>query len=412
MRGQALETSVWEFDGVDFEIPRGVTKEDGLYQIVLMIEEYQKDDLVGNIKTETAEFLERFVAKPIKGRVYPTFYHPTFDISDTVTETDQEAALVKPKILCTLTDTGAFAPDTKELGQQHDSFIRYFKFNPRRISAHLNDFYVFAIFKQDDKFHYTMFERTLPDDPFDDYSDSHPIIAWIPRGVYEADGMWQVTIIAFTGNLEHMNDIEEDNGDYYFYVSKEVKMKVVKNGLSVEDVTKEPILSTNAGLITGLGEIIITANDEIYQPEVNIEKGIDGIIEDASEEILIINGYKYDDIHIFDTASIQVNGADSNVLIYDKANVEAYSDTNITYRGGVVTAENLTAENIAKDVTILGVTGTLEGGSSGTPIELATSEEMEAVLVVDNIGKIYKFVGETNEIFTNGNLYQVINEVK
>lgn len=406
-----------------------------------MIEEYQKDDLVGNIKTETAEFLERFVAKPIKGRVYPTFYHPTFDISDTVTETDQEAALVKPKILCTLTDTGAFAPDTKELGQQHDSFIRYFKFNPRRISAHLNDFYVFAIFKQDDKFHHTMFERTLPDDPFDDYSDSHPIIAWIPRGVYEVDGMWQVAIVAFTGNLEHMNDIEEDNGDYYFYVSKEVKMKVVKNGLSVEDVTKEPILSTNAGLITSLGEIIITANDEIYQPE-DIEKGMDGIIEDTSKEILIINGYKYDDIHIFDTASIKVNGAGSNVLIYDKANVEVYSDTNITYRGGVVTAENLTAENIAKDVTILGVTGMLEAGgggvtptgtieitengthdvsqyananvnvSGGTPIELATSEEMEAVLVADNIGKIYKFVGETNEIFTNGNLYQVINEVK
>lgn len=51
---------------------------------------------------------------------------------------------------------------------------------------------------------------------------------------------------------------------------------------------------------------------------------------------------------------------------------------------------------------------TFEGGSSGTPIELATSEEMEAVLVAENIGKIYKFVGETNETFTNGNLYQVM----
>lgn len=47
-------------------------------------------------------------------------------------------------------------------------------------------------------------------------------------------------------------------------------------------------------------------------------------------------------------------------------------------------------------------------GSNGTPIELATSEEMQAVLVVENIGKIYKFVGETNETFTNGNLYQVM----
>lgn len=43
----------------------------------------------------------------------------------------------------------------------------------------------------------------------------------------------------------------------------------------------------------------------------------------------------------------------------------------------------------------------------GSPIELSTPEEMEAVLVSENIGKIYKYVGETNETFTNGNLYQV-----
>ena len=70
--------------------------------------------------------------------------------------------------------------------------------------------------------------------------------------------------------------------------------------------------------------------------------------------------------------------------------------------------ENLAAENIVKDVTILGVTGTYEGGSGGTPIELATSEEMEAVLVAENIGKIYKYVGETNETFKNNKLYEVI----
>jgi hypothetical protein len=46
------------------------------------------------------------------------------------------------------------------LGQKYDSYIRYFKFNPRRITAHLNDFYVFAIFKQNDLFYYSMFEHT------------------------------------------------------------------------------------------------------------------------------------------------------------------------------------------------------------------------------------------------------------
>lgn len=49
-------------------------------------------------------------------------------------------------------------------------------------------------------------------------------------------------------------------------------------------------------------------------------------------------------------------------------------------------------------------------GSSGLPIEISRSEEMQAVLVAENVGKIYKYVGETNETFTNGNLYQVIEE--
>lgn len=47
---------------------------------------------------------------------------------------------------------------------------------------------------------------------------------------------------------------------------------------------------------------------------------------------------------------------------------------------------------------------------TGTPIELATSAEMDAVLVSANVGKIYKYVGETNETYANGNLYQVTEE--
>lgn len=48
--------------------------------------------------------------------------------------------------------------------------------------------------------------------------------------------------------------------------------------------------------------------------------------------------------------------------------------------------------------------------NNGLAIELSTSEEMETVLVAKNVGKIYKFVGETNETFTNGELYQIVEE--
>ena len=209
--------------------------------------------------------IERFVTKPIRGKVQPSLFDPLMEIEATPVETDQEAALVKPQILCTLTDTGLFSTDEKELGQQYDNFIRYFKFNPRRITAHLNDFFVLLLFKKDDLFYYSLFERTVADDPLDDYSGSHPIIAWIPTGVYQSAGTWQVSVIAFAGNVDHINNPNEDNGDYYFFVSQKHTMKVARNSLSFEDITKEPVLSVTSNLLTEAGEIIIDTNNAIYQ---------------------------------------------------------------------------------------------------------------------------------------------------
>ena len=182
-------TTIWEFNGVDFEIPRGITKEAGLYRIVLIIEEYQKTPEISNIKIDEPEYIERFVTAEIRGKVYSSVYDPALDITAEITETDQTAALVKTKIECTLTDDGIFTSDSVELGQQYDNFIRYFKFNPRRITAHLNDFHMFAIFKQNDLFYYSLFETTKADDPLDDYSASYPVIAWIPSGVYQSAGV-------------------------------------------------------------------------------------------------------------------------------------------------------------------------------------------------------------------------------
>lgn len=44
----------------------------------------------------------------------------------------------------------------------------------------------------------------------------------------------------------------------------------------------------------------------------------------------------------------------------------------------------------------------------GSPIEVATLEELQNVNVIDNAGKIYKYVGETTGEFTNGQLYSVL----
>lgn len=258
------ETSVWEFDGENFEIPRGLTKKAGTYKIILIIEEYQGDDFVGNIKEETHDKIERFVSMPFTGVVHSTFYDPTLDFEVEQMETDQKAALVKPTILCALTDNGEFYTEVNELGQQQDNFIRYLKFNPNKITAHLNDFYIFAIFKQDEEFHATMFEKTNPEDPLDDYSVMHPMIGWIPSAVYQKPGNWKVAIMAFRGNLQDINNPDEENGDYYFFLSQERIMRVAQNHLTIEDVNKQPILNITSELLTTTGEIIVDADGKVY----------------------------------------------------------------------------------------------------------------------------------------------------
>lgn len=47
---------------------------------------------------------------------------------------------------------------------------------------------------------------------------------------------------------------------------------------------------------------------------------------------------------------------------------------------------------------------------AGLPIEIATSEEMDAVLIGDNVGKIYKYIGENTEVYITDNIYIVMEE--
>lgn len=150
-------------------------------------------------------------------------------------------------------------------------------------------------------------------------------------------------------------------------------------------------------------------NPQNFRSEIeSIVTGIDGVEASNNDTEITITKSKS---ALYVDADIDYIGLEHNAYVVIDSE-DGSNEVEIDRNSGKVIAENLEPQNIAKDVNILGVVGTYEGGSSGTPIELATSEEMEAVLVADNIGKIYKFVGETNETFTNGNLYQVIEEAE
>lgn len=54
------------------------------------------------------------------------------------------------------------------------------------------------------------------------------------------------------------------------------------------------------------------------------------------------------------------------------------------------------------------VGGSSEGGASGYAIEVSTHEEMDALLVEANLNKLYKYVGESDDTYVNGQYYIIV----
>jgi hypothetical protein len=88
----------------------------------------------------------------------------------------------------------------------------------------------------------------------------------------------------------------------------------------------------------------------------------------------------------------------------------------ITKKGRVLldlTGDTVTPETLGKGVTAHDrsgepIVGTMEGGGgSSFPIEVATEEEMNALLNTAGVGAIYKYTGETTDTYENGALYVV-----
>ena len=261
-------STIWEFDGKNFEVPRGITKEAGIYRLVLIIQEWQNPEAAsnnhqGNVPDSAG--IERFVTAEIKAKVEKSIYDPAKGLDISV-DTSQKAALIKNSIPCIITDDGMFLPLQRELGQKYDSFVKYLKFPGQYRTSNLNDFNVVAIFKKGDQFFYSLCEKTDQHDELDDYTASYPMIAWIPPKVLETYGVWEVAMAAFIGDAQALAE-EGDNGDYYFFITNAEKMKVVKNNLTSKDVNELPILSVTSNIVTKFGEIIITDDNDIFMVE-------------------------------------------------------------------------------------------------------------------------------------------------
>ena len=182
-------------------------------------------------------------------------------------------------------------------------------------------------------------------------------------------------------------EIVDNNPSAHGYIVDNLRAENIAKGVTILGVT-----GTHENGITGVTyeDSELTVDCEALQPhEIYIERA-------GKSPSINING---------DTTTVYLALVDGTVNISDCTSDIYIEDNNPQQH--TVSANNLAPRNIAKGVTILGVTGTHE---SGTPIEVATATEMDALLVADNVNKIYKYVGTTNATYEYGELYQVIEE--
>lgn len=42
-------------------------------------------------------------------------------------------------------------------------------------------------------------------------------------------------------------------------------------------------------------------------------------------------------------------------------------------------------------------------------VDISDSDELTSMLTIENVGNVYRYTGETNSIYTNGDLYEVVS---
>lgn len=274
------EVTSWEFDGIDFQIPKELTLTPSSYEIALVIQEVRDDEDEGNLPDDYSPFEikeqntthETFVTYSWFGEVKETYFTPDLlegiqEIS--VTDTSQTRALIKPAIDCKLADDGYFElvnhTDTS-LGMYNDNFIRYLRFNPGNITAHLNEFWVFAIYKQNDMLVSVPFEQTQAG-AYDD--TTQPLISWIPPEVFNRPGEWRIMIAAITKNYRTENPDDEDYTDmFYRFLSDKITMTVdpgfVDDLKLIQDADEQYYVSD---FVTADEQVIIGSDNAILRGE-------------------------------------------------------------------------------------------------------------------------------------------------
>lgn len=90
-----------------------------------------------------------------------------------------------------------------------------------------------------------------------------------------------------------------------------------------------------------------------------------------------------------------------------KEKLQLLLNTKTQFKNDIINAGG-TIDNSTPFSSYPAIYKTLKGGApDGTAVEVSTEADMDALLIADNIGKFYKYIGETTDKYTNGAYYVV-----
>lgn len=102
------------------------------------------------------------------------------------------------------------------------------------------------------------------------------------------------------------------------------------------------------------------------------------------------------------TVSIDLDFSDDKDMVVNSAEGTLMDSVNIKK------PETLIPENIPEGTNIAGVIGSKK---INTTIDISTELEMNNLLVAENVGKVYRYIGETTDNYINGDIY-IVEEVE